>query len=106
MHSLISSGGKKKVKEKKKIYKNTWLILMQQKERERGEEEEKKERKKRKKRLPRHTLETSAELRRSMDFGTWRQLNPSVLMDLHRNDDLAWKSIRGETSRPPDHTFS
>ena len=37
---------------------------------------------------------------------TWRQLNPSALMDLHRNDDLAWKSIRGETSRPPDHIFS
>ena len=29
-----------------------------------------KEKKKKKKRLPRHTLETSAELRRRMDFGT------------------------------------
>ena len=43
----------------------------------------------------------------SMGFGTWRQLNPSVLiLDGLRWDLCSSKSIRGETSRPPDHTFS
>ena len=75
-----------------------WLLYEKKKKKKK-----KKKRKRKKKRFSPlyHTPETSAELRRSMGFGTWRQLNPSVLILYGLHWDLVLAKASGERLAGP-----